>query len=190
MDIDSEHLGIPETEYEATVKIPSSEFKRIMNDLSSIGDQGSPGAHFLCGLAPISCNSSSYCIMRAVTISVTKDGVRFSASGDIGEANINVRPQGSSDKEDQTQIDLNEPVSLTFAIRYLNSFSKAQPLANMVTLSMSKELPIAVEFKVQDMGYVRYFLAPKVSLLYFRRSVSYPSHGRTSIIELQTVHAG
>lgn len=40
MDIDSEHLGIPETEYEATVKMPSSEFSRIIKDLSSIGDQG------------------------------------------------------------------------------------------------------------------------------------------------------
>lgn len=40
MDIDSEHLGIPDTEYDATVKMPSSEFKRIINDLSSIGDTG------------------------------------------------------------------------------------------------------------------------------------------------------
>jgi proliferating cell nuclear antigen len=29
MDIDSEHLGIPDTEYEAVVKMPSTEFQRI-----------------------------------------------------------------------------------------------------------------------------------------------------------------
>ena len=40
MDIDSEHLGIPETEYEAIIRMPSSEFARICRDLSSIGDTG------------------------------------------------------------------------------------------------------------------------------------------------------
>lgn len=40
MDIDSEHLGIPEAEYDATVKLPSGEFQRIVKDLSSIGDTG------------------------------------------------------------------------------------------------------------------------------------------------------
>ena len=38
MDIDSEHLGIPEAEYHVIVKMPSSEFARICKDLSSIGD--------------------------------------------------------------------------------------------------------------------------------------------------------
>ena len=40
MDIDSEHLGIPEAEYDATVKLPAGEFQRIVKDLSSIGDTG------------------------------------------------------------------------------------------------------------------------------------------------------
>lgn len=40
MDIDSEHLGIPETEYHAIVRMPSAEFARICKDLSSIGDTG------------------------------------------------------------------------------------------------------------------------------------------------------
>ena len=41
MDIDSEHLGIPEAEYQAIVRMPSAEFARICKDLSSIGDTGS-----------------------------------------------------------------------------------------------------------------------------------------------------
>jgi len=42
MDIDSEHLGIPDTEYSAVVKMPAAEFQRIMRDLSTIGDTGAP----------------------------------------------------------------------------------------------------------------------------------------------------
>ena len=41
MDIDNEHLGIPEAEYHAIVRMPSAEFARICKDLASIGDTGS-----------------------------------------------------------------------------------------------------------------------------------------------------
>jgi hypothetical protein len=40
MDIDSEHLGIPDTDYKATVKMSAGEFQRIIRDLSTIGDTG------------------------------------------------------------------------------------------------------------------------------------------------------
>lgn len=40
MDIDQEHLGIPDTEYSATVTMPSSEFQRICRDLMSISESG------------------------------------------------------------------------------------------------------------------------------------------------------
>ena len=45
MDIDSEHLGIPEAEYHAIVRMPSTEFARICKDLSSLGDTGSVLSH-------------------------------------------------------------------------------------------------------------------------------------------------
>ncbi|KAK9817203.1 hypothetical protein WJX72_011042 [[Myrmecia] bisecta] len=137
MDIDSEQLGIPDTDYAATVKMPASEFQRICKDLASIGD--------------------------TVLISVTKDGVKFSTTGDIGSANITCRQNTSVDKpEEQTTIELNEPVCLSFALRYLNSFAKATPLSHTVTLSMSKELPVVVEYRIGDLGHIRFYLAPKI----------------------------
>lgn len=38
MDIESEHLGIPDTEYKVTVRMPASEFQRIIRDISVFGD--------------------------------------------------------------------------------------------------------------------------------------------------------
>ena len=32
----------------------------------------------------------------------------------------------------------------------------------MVQLQMSKELPVVVQYLIADMGYVRYYLAPKI----------------------------
>eukprot|EP00270_Netrium_digitus_P013454 TRINITY_DN4476_c0_g1_i1.p1 TRINITY_DN4476_c0_g1~~TRINITY_DN4476_c0_g1_i1.p1 ORF type:complete len:263 (+),score=44.80 TRINITY_DN4476_c0_g1_i1:438-1226(+) len=137
MDIDSEHLGIPETKHDAVVKMPATEFLRICRDLSTIGD--------------------------TVVIGVTKEGIKFSTGGDIGSANIVCRQNTSVDKpEEQTVVEMQQPVSLTFALRYLNSFAKATPLSGSVTISMSKELPIVVEYKIADMGYLRFYLAPKI----------------------------
>lgn len=137
MDIDSEHLGIPDTEYAAVVKMPSSEFMRICRDLTTIGE--------------------------SVVISANKDSVKFSTTGDIGEGNVTCRQSTNADKPDQSvTLEIQEPVTLTFALRYLNSFAKATPLSESVTLSMSKELPILVEYRIGDMGHVRYYLAPKI----------------------------
>jgi hypothetical protein len=44
--------------------------------------------------------------LSAVTISVSKDGVKFSTTGDIGAANITCRQNTSVDKEEQTIIEL------------------------------------------------------------------------------------
>jgi len=38
MDIESEHLGIPDTEYKCHVTLPSAEFQRIIRDLQVLGD--------------------------------------------------------------------------------------------------------------------------------------------------------
>lgn len=137
LDIDSEQLGIPDQEYDATVKMPASEFQRICRDLSSIGD--------------------------TVQLSVTKDGIKFGASGDIGTAEITCRQNTSVEKEEErVVIELNEPVALTFALRYFNSFAKATPLSPQVCLQLSKSLPVVVEYRIESMGHLKFFLAPKI----------------------------
>ncbi|CAB1322117.1 unnamed protein product [Coregonus sp. 'balchen'] len=122
MDLDVEQLGIPEQEYSCVVKMPSGEFARICRDLSQIGD--------------------------AVMISCAKDGVKFSATGELGTGNVS--------------IEMNEPVQLIFALNYLNFFTKATPLSKTVILSMSADIPLVVEYKIADMGHVKYYLAPKI----------------------------
>ena len=89
MDIESEHLHIPDTSYEATVRMPSQEFARICKDLSTIGDTGTYCYLFEVVTVSLHSCSSSYCdFIVAVTISITKEGVKFSVSGAIGNANI------------------------------------------------------------------------------------------------------
>lgn len=137
IDIDSEHLGIPDTEYNCTVKMPSAEFKRIVSEIAVMGD--------------------------TVQISATKDAVKFSVSGDMGSGNITCRQNTNVDKkEDAVRIETDDDITLNFALRYLQLFAKATPLSPTVTLSMSPEVPLVVEYKIEKKGYIRYYLAPKI----------------------------
>merc|ERR1711992_339456 len=137
MDLDTEHLGIPETDYSCVIKMPAAEFQRICRDLSQIGE--------------------------SVVICCTKEGVKFSANGDLGTGNIKLAQTANVDKEEEAvTIDMQEPVTLTFACRYLNMFTKASCLASQVSLSMSPDVPLVVEYNIGEIGHVRYYLAPKI----------------------------
>lgn len=131
MDIDSEHLGIPEAEYHAIVRMPSAEFARICRDLSSIGDTGkNHKPRILVTSNPFHLLFNSIILLLlvlAVVISVTKEGVKFSTRGDIGTANIVCRQNTTVDKVVslfylvfQTCIPNSLPFLLMFAFQCLN----------------------------------------------------------------------
>ncbi|TFK37662.1 proliferating cell nuclear antigen, N-terminal domain-containing protein [Crucibulum laeve] len=65
MDIDSDTLGIPDTEYDARVTMPSAEFTRIVRDLSQLGE--------------------------SVRIEVSKEGVRFASEGESANGSVLLR---------------------------------------------------------------------------------------------------
>ncbi|PWN94757.1 putative proliferating cell nuclear antigen [Tilletiopsis washingtonensis] len=167
MDIDSEHLGIPDTSYDAVVKMSSSEYARICRDLSVVGE--------------------------SVKIDVSKDGVGFSSEGEVGAAKLTLKQGAGSavhandddeEEEDEeskpkgkkrkagaasgaeesvpVEIQLQQSVSLTFSLKYLSLFAKAAPLCKGVALHMSNEVPLLCEFAFED-GHVRFYLAPKLS---------------------------
>jgi len=169
LDIDQDSLAIPDTEYEAVIDMPSSEFQRICRDLSTLGE--------------------------TVVISASKDGVKFSVRGGSEQGNIVLRQssvvdsrrtakveKGDSDSEmkvdvkkekeredkredanNAVNITLTEPVTLTFALNYLVQFTKATVISSRVSLSMSQDVPIAVEYSIDDIGYLRFYLAPKIA---------------------------
>ena len=55
---------------------------------------------------------------ESVVICCTKEGVKFSAAGDIGTGNIKLAQTSNVDKEEEAVIiEMQEPVTLTFACR-------------------------------------------------------------------------
>jgi proliferating cell nuclear antigen len=70
MDIDQDQLTIPETEYDAKVRLSSSEFARICRDLSQLGE--------------------------SVRIEVSKEGVRFTSEGEAANGNVLLKQTGNA----------------------------------------------------------------------------------------------
>ncbi|KAH1092567.1 hypothetical protein GLYMA_14G009500v4 [Glycine max] len=124
--------------YHAIVKMPSAKFSRICTDLSIFGD--------------------------TVSIEVTEEGVGFSTKRDIGTSIIFCRHNTSVHKADEeaTAIEMTQTVSLNFGLTFLNSFTKATPLSNTVTIFLSNQLhlPVVFQYQIGEKGHLRFYLKP------------------------------
>ncbi|CAG8545681.1 3750_t:CDS:2 [Ambispora leptoticha] len=130
MDIDQEHLAIPEQQYPCVVSLPSNEFSKICRDNSNF-----------------------------VQIIVTKGGIKFSTTGETTKGNVTLK---STDSE-IISLNVKKPVENEFSLKHLLQFAKSQALSDHVTLHLAIDLPIMVEYNFEAAGYVKYFLAPKLS---------------------------
>lgn len=100
-------------------------------------------------------------------IEASKDGIKFSCQGDIGNGAVTIRQYTDVEHpERSTTIRLSEPVALTFSLKYLVNFCKASALSDKVILSLSQEVPLQVEYSLgSGTGHLRFYLAPKVCTL-------------------------
>merc|ERR1712003_367262 len=105
MQIESEHMEIPEQHYKVVARLPSGEFQKICKDLKEFGDQG-----------------------------------------DVGSGNVMLKPRESEKPEEKVTLTVHEPVTATFALRYLVNFSKAAPLCGSVELGLGPDAPLLVKY--------------------------------------------
>merc|ERR1712185_518405 len=138
MQIESEHMEIPEQQCKVVVRLPSGEFQKICRDLKEFGE--------------------------TMQISASKEGVKFSVQGDIGAGNVMLKPRESDKPEERVVLTVYEPVTATFALRYLVIFAKASPLCGVVELGLGPDAPLLVRYDLEkaDNGHMRFYLAPKI----------------------------
>jgi len=137
MQIDQEHLGIPETTFAANVTMPSKQFQKMIADLSVFSD--------------------------TISIEITPKALKFSVKGESGDGSVVLKQNSSA--EGQLDIKTEEHVVLSFATRYLQMFTKATSLSDQMILRLSPQHPLNVTYPFQgdpNLGYLRFFLAPKM----------------------------
>merc|ERR1712093_247435 len=138
MQIESEHMEIPEQHYKVVARLPSGEFQKICRDLKEFGE--------------------------TMQVSASKDGIRFSVQGDVGAGNVMLKPREAEKSEDKVTLTVHEPVTATFALRYLVTFAKAAPLCGTVELGLGPDAPLLVKYDLEtgDNGFLQFYLAPKI----------------------------
>jgi proliferating cell nuclear antigen len=137
IQLDNEHLAIPETEYSSVVSINSSEFTKICKELYSLNE--------------------------TMTIHTTQEFVQFSVESEVGSGSIKIGANDNGPKDEQTTLEVTDSVTQQFAIRYLNMFNKAAPLSTFTRLCLHEEQPLVVEYKIEQLGVLKYYLAPKIN---------------------------
>jgi proliferating cell nuclear antigen len=135
MDIDQQNVNAGDIKFSAVVKMASAQFQHVCRDMEIISD--------------------------SINIKASVEGIEFSSEGDMSKGNVLFRP---SDHQ-ITEVTVLGPYAETrasFAQKYLAKFSKASSLSDTVTLSLVRQMPLAVEFDIED-GDARlcYYLAPK-----------------------------
>merc|ERR1712125_227384 len=138
MQIESEHMEIPEQHYKVVARLPSGEFQKICKDLKEFGE--------------------------TMQMSASKEGIKFSVQGDVGSGNVMLKPRESEKPEEKVTLTVHEPVTATFALRYLVNFAKAAPLCGVVELGLGPDAPLLVKYELEsaDNGHMQFYLAPKI----------------------------
>merc|ERR1712039_92847 len=113
MQIESEHMEIPEQHYKVVARLPSAEFQKICRDLKEFGE--------------------------TMQIKASKEGITFCVQGVTGSGIVLLKPREADKPEEKVALKVDEPVTATFALRYLVNFSKAAPLCGAVELGLGPD---------------------------------------------------
>merc|ERR1711994_878116 len=91
-------------------------------------------------------------------------GFQCESGSDAGGGNVLLKPREAERAEDRVALTVHEPVTATFALRYLVNFAKAAPLSGSVELGLGPDAPLLVKYDLErsENGFMQFYLAPKI----------------------------
>jgi len=101
-------------------------------------------------------------LTEVVRIDIKDHHASLSYQGKSGVGRINLKKNNADKEEDQVDINADEAVSAGYGLQYLNSFAKASSLSSFVTLFISSKFPLKIEYQIEKLGLMNFFLAPKM----------------------------
>ena len=129
---DDKELDIPDVIYSSIINIPSSDFQKIIRDMSSLSDR--------------------------IEIKCVGDELIFSLVGPFAKVQIRRSECNGTleyiQKQDSTKIIQGE-----FSLKYLSYFIKCTNLCNTIELMIENDLPLIVKYNVASLGEIKLCLA-------------------------------
>ena len=137
MDIDTDIMDLPETEYQADLCLKSSELKEIVGELSIFNDT-----------LQLNCN---------------EEKVVLKAHGDSGTATVEIK----QDDIDEYAVEEDTQLSVSYGIKYINAVCAFHKLSKYLYLHSSENIPLKLQYSLDEeeaesKNFVRFFIAPKI----------------------------
>ena len=159
-------------EYSATLSLPSDLFSKICRDMAIFGDtltiEVKKNQVVFSGSGDLGSGHTTISSDGALTQQV-RQNIKKEIKKELNDANeADPSDQDGSKKKSRnivdgaTYIQCSEVLQLSFALRYLTTFSKGSSLASRVEISLSRDAPCQVEYQIEGLGHLRWYLAPKV----------------------------
>ena len=133
---DTDELSLPDIKFSSILNLPSSDFQKIVRDLTCISDK------------------------IEIKSIVTANGVEliFKCSGGFAEAEIR-RTESDGNMEYIKKQDISKIIQGEFSLTNLGYFIKCTNLCNQIELYLENNLPLIVKYNVASLGVIMLALA-------------------------------
>ena len=97
-------------------------------------------------------------VSNHIKITATKDSLGFGGVGDVGEAEVSLKLGDDSLLHD---LEVKQDATSMYALSYLTEIAKAIS-SDSLTLRMTGNKPVLLEFPIAEGGMIRFLLAPRI----------------------------
>lgn len=129
-----EELEVPDVKFSSIINMPSSDFQKIIRDLS-----------------PLSSELEIKCVGNELI---------FSLSGPFAQVQIQ-RSECDGNMEYIQKQDATNIIQGVFSLKYLSYFIKCTNLCNSIEIMLGNDLPLVVKYDVASLGEIKLCLAQK-----------------------------
>ena len=130
---DLEELQVPDVTFSSIINLPSSDFQKIIRDLSCISDK--------------------------LEIKSVSNELIFKCSGQFASAEIH-RAESDGSMEFIVKQDASKIIQGEFSLKNLGYFIKCTNLCYQIEIYLENDLPLVVKYNVASLGEIKLALAP------------------------------
>lgn len=133
IDPEHEELNYPDVTFSSIINLPSSDFQKIIRDLSSISDK--------------------------LEIKSVGNELIFQCEGHYGKAVLH-RAETDGGLDFIKKQDSNKVIQGIFSLKNLGYFIKCTNLCSQIEIYLENDLPLVVKYNVADLGEIQLCLSP------------------------------
>ena len=139
LDISEDEIKIPPAEFETELTLPSSDFQKIIRDMTNIGD--------------------------CVDIKSVGENLMLECSGDFASQETILKENKDNNNEGlkfSMHSAPDKPIQGIFSLKYLVLFTKCTNLCNLIHMYIKNDYPLIIKYTVANLGDIKLCLSPNL----------------------------